>query len=575
MALTSKKWLIPDPLPKEVNDLLDDYPQFLRQVLYNRGITTLEAADDFLSAKPPLVNDPFLLTGMAQAVDRLQAATQNKEKVAIYGDYDADGVTATALLVQFFTNLYLDVQGYIPNRFEEGYGLNKEALASLKEQGVRVVVSVDCGIRSQEEAEYARQLGIDLIITDHHHPGDTVPEAFSVINPKQPGDLYPEKNLSGVGVAYKLASAFIAQSEQQGDSFPVERKAEEFLDLVAIGTISDLVPLLGENRWLVRQGIEKIRHTRRQGIHSLIAAAGLKTQSITAMDVSFMLGPRLNAAGRLDTALTAFQLLTTQNVSEASDLAQKLEVQNRERQEKTRQIQGQVEAILAASSHQPLVLFAADPEFNAGVVGLVASRLTETRYRPAIVAFQGPDFTRGSCRSIPEFHITEALDSCADLLEHHGGHAAAAGFTVRNERVPELVARLESLAQEQLSGLELRPIARADLEIPLSYLRPDFMHYLDLLQPSGQANPAVVFVSRDLTVLQSRLVGKDGSHLKLKVTDGRITYDAIAFRLGEWHERLNTRSPRVDLLYTFETNEFNGVKSLQLNVKDIQASSAA
>ncbi len=569
MPFASKRWVIPDPIPANIDLALSEYPPVMRQVLYNRGISSTQQAQRFLLAETPEHTDPFLMLGIPQAVDRLHFAIRNQEKIAIYGDYDADGVTATALLVQFLENLGAEVMGYIPSRFEEGYGLNNEALTGLHDQGVKVVVSVDCGIRSPDEADHARSLGIDLIISDHHQPAETIPNAFSVINPKQPGDPYLEKNLAGVGVAYKLAAGFIAAMRKAGDLVPNHLAAEDLLDLVALGTVSDLVPLLGENRSLVRLGIERIRQGRRQGILSLAGAAGLKTSNISSGDVSFMLGPRLNAAGRLDSALTAYYLLISKDVSEASNLAQKLEIQNKERQEITRKIQLQVEEKIAQQRTEPFLLFAADPGFNSGVVGLVASRLTESYYRPAIVAQQGSEFTRGSCRSIPEFHITEALDLCSDLLEHHGGHAAAAGFTVRNENLENLIEQMESIAQAKLANIDLRPTIRADIELPLSEVRADLLKYLNWLQPTGQSNPQAVFVSRDLRVVRSKTVGKENNHLKLTVTDGRITYDAIAFRMGELQ---NSLPPRLDLIFNFESNEYNGQEYLQLNVKDIHAS---
>jgi single-stranded-DNA-specific exonuclease len=557
------------PMPAAVEAELLDFPPVLRQLLHNRGYKTKVEANNFLFANSPENTDPFLMKGIPEAVDRIHFALQQGEPVAIYGDYDADGVTATALLVQFLENLGAPVIGYIPNRFDEGYGLNKEALSSLHDQGIRLVITVDCGIRSPDEADFARQVGLDLIITDHHHVGDNVPQALSVINPKQPGDCYPEKNLAGVGLAYKLASGLVGKIVKDGDSIPDHHQADQYLDLVALGTIADMVPLIGENRALVRKGLEQIRKPHRQGIQSLIGVTGLKPGSITSGDVGYMLGPRLNAAGRLESALTALNMLISQDVHEASELAQRLEVQNRERQEITRSMQLRAEALAMQRAGKQFLLFAADPEFNPGVVGLVASRLTETYYRPSIIAFRDVEFTRGSCRSIPQFHITEALDKCSDLLVRHGGHAAAAGFTVRNENLPELIERLDHIAEEILSGETLQPTLNADLELPLHELKPEILDFIQWLQPTGQANPQAVFVSRDLKVTRFRPVGKDNAHLKLTVTDGKITYDAIAFRQGEWQ---NHMPPKVDLMYVFETNEYNGQRYLQLNVKDIQPS---
>jgi single-stranded-DNA-specific exonuclease len=557
MLPLTKRWQIAHPITAEADQALVYYPPILRQMLFNRGYATPEQARAYLDAQLPIGTEPGNLLSLPIAIERIQSALRRQEAIAIYGDYDADGVTATALLVTFLKRMGADVFGYIPNRFDEGYGLNVEALDSLLSQGVRLVITVDCGIRSILEAEHAQRIGIDLIISDHHHPASDLPPALAIINPKQPGDTYPDKDLAGVGLAYKLASALAGEA------------ADDLLDLVALGTVADLAPLVGENRALVRRGLERIRVPQRQGIMALIGSSGLKPRRINTTDIGYILGPRLNAAGRLESALAALNLLTTQDVFLAAQLAQKLEIQNRERQQITREIQVQAEQLALANNPNPLLLFAAHPSFNPGVVGLAASRLTETYYRPAIVAHLGDEFTRGSCRSIPEFHITQALDQCADLLEHHGGHAAAAGFTVSNQNLPELIHRLEAIADQHLSHLSLSPTLSADLEIPLSEVKPEYLRYLEALQPTGLGNPQAYFVSRDLKVTNSRCVGKDGAHLKLVVTDGWITYDAIAFRQGAWKDLLPAR---IDILYTFEENEFNGTTRLQLNVKDIKPS---
>jgi single-stranded-DNA-specific exonuclease len=563
MQVLNKRWDIAPPVPPEINQELHAYPPLLRQLLYNRGYMTREAAHKFLTAQPPGGTTPFDMKGVLEAVDRIQFAIHRGERIAVYGDYDTDGVTATALLVDVLQHLGANVREYIPNRFDEGYGLNIEALNTLHQDGINLIITVDCGIRSLPEAEHALRLGTDLIISDHHHPGHEIPPALAVINPKQPGDSYPDKDLAGVGLAYKLAAALLDKTESQ------EQPSKDYLDLVAIGTVSDLAPLTGENRSLVKAGLERIRKPMRQGVLALIGVSGLKPASVTATDIGFALGPRLNAAGRLDSALAAFHLLSSSDVYEAAHLAQELDIQNRERQKITREIQEQAEQLALAEGKDVLLFFAAHPNFNVGVVGLAASRICEQYYRPAIVACQGEKETRGSCRSIPEFHITEALDRCTDLLERYGGHAAAAGFTVRNENLPDLIKRLKQIASEQLSDLDLRPTLFADVEIPLSDLKPNLLEYLDWLQPTGIGNKQAVFASFGLEVKRSQVVGKDGSHLKLVVTDGVITYDAIAFRQGHWAGQM----PRyIDLMYTFEVNEFNGRETLQLNVRDIKPS---
>ena len=563
MTITQKHWQIPPRITPEADAELHGYPQILRQILFNRGYSTHEQARNFLEASSGFDTDPFNLPDMRAAVERILYAIHHGQKIAIYGDYDVDGVTATALLVQVLNSLHVDVIGYIPHRVNEGYGINTAALDQLKEQGVDLVITVDCGIRSLEEALHAQALGLDLIISDHHTPGDELPAALAVIDPKRSDSQYPEINLAGVGVAYKLASAIASQID-----FPVNAPIGDYLDFVALGTVADLVPLVGENRTLVRAGLKLMRHPRRQGLLSLMGVSGIQPEKITATDIGFGLGPRLNAAGRLDTALDALTLLTTQDLLKAGEIAQQLEIQNRKRQSITRDIQAQAEALALAEDPEALLLFAAHPDFNAGVVGLAASRLTEQYYRPAVVGQIDDEYTRASCRSITEFHITEALDQCADLLEKYGGHAAAAGFTVHNRNLPELIERLKSLAKEELSGQDLHPTLHADAELPLSALKPELLEYLDWLQPTGYGNPQAAFVSRGLKVTQSRTVGSDQSHLKLTVTDGQLTFDAIAFRLGEWHSHM---PPRIDILYRFEINEFRGKKTLQLNVKDIRS----
>lgn len=569
MQNSSKQWQIATKLTPEAEESLKDFPQPLRQILFNRGYADQTSALNFLSASPPANSNPENMLGMEAAVTRLVSAISNGELIAIYGDYDADGVTATALLVQLLSALDAQVEGYIPNRFDEGYGLNNEALDTLKERGVSLVVTVDCGVRSIGEVQHAKDQGLDLIISDHHHPGEQLPPALAVINPKQDGDPYPDKNLAGVGIAYKLGIALLEKMRHNGNQLAQAFDETLLLDLVALGTVADLAPLTSENRSLVRHGLKVIRQPRRQGLQALIGVCGLLPRRIQASDIGFVLGPRLNAAGRLDSALASFDLLTTKSINEAGYLAQQLDNQNRERQKITRDNQAIAEEIALAEEPDSMLLFAADPGFNPGIVGLVASRLTEQYYRPAIVANYGETFTRGSCRSIPEFHITDALDQCEELMEHHGGHAAAAGFTVRNENLDELVTRLRAIADEKLSGLDLRPVMHADLEIQLSNLVPEIIEQLEILQPTGYGNPQAVFVSRELKVNDHRLVGRDGSHLKMTVSDGWVTYDAIAFRQGHWHADMPLF---VDLMYTFEKNEFNGKENLQLKVRDIKPS---
>jgi single-stranded-DNA-specific exonuclease len=563
--LPKKRWVIPTKISTEESSQLAGYHPVLQQILLNRGYKTLESARSYLEAHLPKGTEPLAMLGVAEAVERITWAIDHRETIAVYGDYDVDGVTATALLSQILSSLGADVLSYIPNRFDEGYGLNKDAIDQLSERGVSLIITVDCGIRSPDEAEHARSLGIDMIISDHHHPAGSLPEAAAVINPKQPLDEYPEKDLAGVGLAYKLAAALTGDSRDAHGN----PGYAPYLDLVALGTVADLAPLVGENRYLVRRGLEYLRRPLRQGVMALIGVSGLQPGQIKASHIGFVLGPRLNAAGRMESALAALELLTTTSVQKAAWLAQKLEIQNRERQKETQEIQQRAEQIVLEHDPDALIFFAADPGFNPGVVGLAASRLSDLYYKPAIVAHQGEAFTRGSCRSIPEFHITKALDKCADLLDHHGGHAAAAGFTVANNKLSELVRRLREITADELADLDLRPTLNADLEIPLSELKPELLKYLEMLQPTGYGNRQAYFVSRDLKPMAVRAIGRDQSHLKFSVTDGWITFDAIAFQQGYWRVEM---PQRVDIFYTFEVNEYNGRSSLQLNVRDIKPS---
>lgn len=564
----NKRWVVQPPITPQADEALSKFPYVLKQILFNRGYSADAEARAFLKAEPISETDPFQLIGMNAAVDRIEFALEHDEPIAVYGDYDVDGVTATALLVETLQRVNANARGYIPNRFDEGYGLNKDALDSLQADGVKLVITVDCGIRSPDEALHARTIGLDLIISDHHHPDDSnLPPALAVINPKQHGDPYPDKDLAGVGIAYKIAEALASLP-----AFADLVNLADLLDLVALGTVADLAPLVGENRILVRKGLKQIRETKRQGLFSLAGVAQIKLDKITAGHIGFMLGPRLNASGRLESALASFELLTTTDFMRAGQLAQQLDVQNRQRQSITRSMQQKAEEIALSEDPDAHLLFAAHEEFNPGIVGLAASRLTEIYYRPAIVAAKGAGETRGSCRSIPEFHITDALDQCRDLLVRHGGHAAAAGFTIKNEYLPAFVTRMKMIAKEQLAGRDLRQTLTADMEIALEELNFEVLKQLTYLEPTGYGNPEAVFVSRDVKVRSSRAVGAEGKHLKLSLEDSRgATYDAIGFRMGELQPSL---PPRLNVMFTLEANEWNGRTSLQLNLKDLKAAGA-
>jgi single-stranded-DNA-specific exonuclease len=459
------------------------------------------------------------------------------------------------------------VQPYIPDRVDEGYGLNMEALTFLKEEKeAGLVISVDCGIRSVAEVEHANRIGLDMIITDHHSLGPILPPAAAIINPKRPSSPYPETMLAGVGIAYKLAQA-LAQTMPDRVSF----NETDLLDLVAVGTVADLAPLLGENRQLVINGLAVLNKARRPGIASLIRVAKLRTGSLTAESIGFGLGPRINAAGRIDHAYSAARLLASNNTLVADQLAQKLDTLNRQRQQLTADLSAQAEAMVE-DPEVPILIAGAD-NFMSGVVGLVASRLAEKHYRPAIILEKGEEESRASCRSIPEFHITDALDEVADLLVRHGGHAQAAGFTILNENLPEFVERMTAIAAAKLDGLDLQPTLTIDMELDLESIDWALQETLAQLEPTGYANATPVFLSRGVEVTSHRVVGSDGSHLQLKLnsgTAGGYAYrelGAIAFRQGAW---VNSLPQYIDVVYTIGVNEWNGRRSLQLMVQDIR-----
>ncbi len=558
-----KKWLTYPSISEEVNKQLDQYPRFLRQVLFNRGINSLEQAKIYLSAQDPRYS-PFLLTGMEKSVQRLLLAIDQKEKIAVYGDYDVDGVTATALMVQVLQRLNATVDRHIPNRFEEGYGLNIQSIERLAEQGTKVVVTVDCGIRSPREAEYARELGIDLIISDHHFPQDVLPNAYAIICPKQAGDNYPFKELAGVGLAYKIAQALFT-TRPTGDW-----TADDWLDLVALGTVSDLVPLVDENRALVRKGLQQIHYGHRHGMRALCGVSGKEISRITATDIGFGLGPRLNAAGRMESALEAYDLLVSDNITEAGLIAQRLDDHNSERQLATRDAQEKAEEALIGTELTNLIT-AFDEDFNSGIIGLVASKLADHYYRPAIVGSVEGDFIKASCRSISEFHITRALDECADILLRHGGHAMAAGFTIHKDYRDQLVDRLNQIANRELEGFELKPTLKIDIELSLEEMTPRIYPELEKLQPTGMGNPSVILALRNVDISEVAIIGKEKNHLRFTVPHA-LVYQSIAFNQAHWYSEWVTKRTKFDLAFTIDINSFNGKETQQIHIKDMKPS---
>ena len=480
--------------------------------------------------------------------------------IAVYGDYDADGVTATALMMQLLNALGANAQPYIPNRFEEGYGLNNEALAELAAQDVKVVLTVDCGIRSVNEVAYGNSLGLDIIITDHHHVGEEIPPALAAINPKQLDCSYPFKELAGVGLAFKLAQALIRTDSLNGHLKQARDRLhpDRYLDLVALGTVADLAPLYGENRKLVDKGLKALNRSLRPGLQALVNQVGMRAGSaVTAGTIGFTIGPRLNAAGRLDSALAAYDLLMSRQPPQAASLALALDQQNKKRQKLTEETVATAREVVQQDEGQSPLYLISHPEFNPGVVGLAASRLCDEFYRPILVAEEGPEVTKGSARSIAEFHITEALDQCADLLVRYGGHAAAAGFTVETQNLSAFKTRLQQIAAKQLNIAMLRPSITVDAEINLRGVNEALVMAITTLQPFGYGNPTPRFVSRGLIIRQVKQVGHDGRHLRLLLDDGKQRWSGIAFRQGFWIDQLSTGQP-LDIVYNLEFKRMEG-----------------
>lgn len=560
-----RRWRIAPPIPPGVSRELGAYPPFLRQLLYNRGIDRADLAQSYLGDCCSTNPDPFGILGMREAVALLHEAISSGQAITIYGDYDVDGISSCALLSEFFEKLGVPARVYIPNRFEEGYGLNLEAMDLLASEGTQLLITVDCGIRSVAEVARARELGMRVLLTDHHQPGTPLPQADALIDPWRPGDPYPYKDLVGVALAYKLVSAYLSLYPADGLC------AEDWLDLVALGTVVDIGPLNGENRSLVKAGIRQMRAKLRQGIFSLCQVAGVNLQKLTAGDFGFGLGPRLNAAGRLDTARLSLDLLCARDVFEAGRLAQILDDQNARRKSLTAQIEQDARARALELGPEAYLIYVAHEDYNSGVVGLAASHIAEQFYRPTIVGQRGEEHVVASCRSIPGFNINAALDRCDKLLLRHGGHAAAAGFTVLRENEEALVARLSAIAEEILAGQTLAASLDIDYEISLDRLRaehvPGILEAVEVLEPCGRANPAPLFCSRNCQPLYPRRMGTDAQHLKFSVKTAGGLQDVVFWRAGE---RFSELKEPVDIAYTMEMNYYQGRESLQLKVVDMQ-----
>jgi len=528
----------------------------IAQLLYNRDVKT-EDIEPFLAADRRLEGDPFLLPDISQAVGRVYKAMLAREKIAVYGDFDVDGVAATVILVEGLSWLGAEVIPYIPDRVNEGHGLKISALEKLQAQGVNLVITVDCGVTDLAEVKQAQDMGMDMIITDHHIPLRSLPQAIAVIDPKRKDSLYPFSDLAGAGVVFKLLQALFHKDRR-------EKWLTRLLDLVVLATVTDLVALVGENRYLVKEGLKELNNSSRVGIQEMVKLAGLKPGEVDAEDISWILGPRLNAGGRMNSASASYQLLTTQSPEEARLLALELEGKNAERQKLTNEVLSRAREKLAAKLHLPL-LIDSDESYAVGVIGLVAGKLVDEFHKPAIIISLSPELCQGSCRSIAEFDIVSALAKCQDLLTAFGGHPLAAGFTIARQNLTQLEQRLTSLAMDQLSHLDLRAELVIDAELPLSVFSGETFNLIQRLCPFGHGNTQPTFLTRQVEVIECHNFGNQGEWLRLKLKQGNVTWQAVDFESQRKPEEVPSR---IDIVYNLEKSRWNGEEVLSLNLLD-------
>ena len=556
-----KQWKIAHPSPEGRAQLeRAGIPSLLACVLSARGVTEPEQAWKLLTPGEEPLLDPMLLKDMDRAVLRVTRALKRGETIAVYGDYDVDGITATCLLTDCLTRLGGRMRSYIPDRLEEGYGLNEEAVLHLARQGVTLIITVDCGITAAWEVEFARELGIDVVITDHHECKQAIPEAAAVVDPHRPDCPYPFKGLAGVGVALKLAMA-AAGPDRAGLVF------REYADLAAVGTVADVMPMTGENRTIVQTGLAALAHPRRVGLAQLMEEAGLGDKPVTSVSIGYTLAPRINAAGRMGQADLAAELLLTRDPGRAAALAQELCALNRERQTIECEIFQECVQRLERRPQSGVILLA-DEHWHQGVVGIVASRLTEKYSCPVFMVCLDQGMGKGSCRSWGGVNLFHLLTQCQDLLEGFGGHAMAAGFTVREENIPALECRLRQLVLEEQAGEELPSLLDIDAAVLPQELTVEAVEALDALEPCGAGNPRPVLVLTGAHVISAAQVGR-GRHLKLRLEGRGVPLDAIFFSV-DGSELGLTPGCRVDVAFYPQINDFRGVRSVQLQVVDLR-----
>jgi single-stranded-DNA-specific exonuclease len=540
-------------------------PPIMARILLNRQIDSFDKAKTFF--RPDLENlyDPFLLKDMDKAVDRLHKGLLTGENILIYGDYDVDGVSSAALLYLVLSRMVgSKISYYIPDRMTEGYGLSKNSIQEAADNDINLIVTVDCGVTAVEEVRLANELGMDIIVSDHHQPAEELPDAVAILDPKLPDSQYPFQELAGVGVAFKLLQGLYHKFELP------EAELDEYLDLVAIGSCADIVPLVDENRILVRHGMDKINYNPRFGVRALLESSGISNKEVTAGLIVFVMAPRINAVGRLGDAKRAVQLFSAPTLQQARTLARELEKENRLRRDidevTFKEAKDLLHEKLNPTDDKAFVLYKRD--WHPGVIGIVASRIVERYYRPTIMITVVDGVGKGSARSISNFNIYQAIKECSQFLSGFGGHKYAAGLTIDEDKIPEFIEAFKRAAEQQLKPQDLVPCISIDGEIELQEFTPRFIRLLKLLGPFGPMNLRPVFISRNLKVLGNpNVVGHN--HLKLKVEQNGAVLDVIGFNMADYLDKIGGNG-RVDCVYVIEENRWNGKSSLQLRLKDIR-----
>jgi len=562
-TLSTDKEIIKDELAKELN-----LHPVLVELLVNKGMETASEATRFLYPRLEDLHDPFLLPDMDKAIRRIEKALGNKERILVYGDYDVDGTTAVALVYKFFRGITNNIDYYIPDRYDEGYGISFQGIDYAVNTGVKLIVSLDCGIKAVTKVAYAKEKGIDFIICDHHMPDDKLPDAVAVVDAKRSDSIYPYDELSGCGVGFKLVQAF---SQRNGYPFS---DIEPLLDLVAVSIASDIVPLTGENRIMTYYGLKQLNSNPSFGLRGIIEICGLHRKHITVNDIVFKIGPRINASGRMMNGKEAVDLMLANDMTAAREKSKNIDKYNEDRRELDKRITDEaldyIDNHIDIKHQKSIVLY--DETWHKGIVGIVASRLTEKYYRPAVVLTKSNNMISGSARSVPGFDVYKAIESCRDILENFGGHTYAAGLTLREEHLNEFINRFNTLSFDGIEPGMMLPQITVDAEITFSQITPSFIDGLALFNPFGPENENPVFLTRDVYDAEgSKLVGKGFRHIKLEVTD-RTTerpMPGIAFSQHDFFQRIKSGQP-VDICYTIEENTHGSKSFTQLMVKDIR-----